>query len=272
MDVTAISAGIGFSEVAHTCAIQNGAAKCWGYNNNGQLGNGSNEQSLIPVQVEGLDSDVTAISAGREHTCAIVEGKAWCWGKNSDGQLGDNSLAKKDIPVAVVQTPADTTDTDPDKHTSVVLLDMDVTAISAGGFTLVPFMITPPSAGGAMSMASWVEAAALPAIFPCRLKGWTWMSLTSQQGISTLVQFTMAQPSAGGKTTGGQLGDNSTTSRSVPVAVVQTPVDGATAAVLLDSGVTAISVGDDHTCAVHNGVCQVLGVQQQWTAGQRTWR
>ena len=43
------------------------------------------------------------------------------------------------------------------------------------------------------------------------------------------------------------------------MTVVQTPVDGLTAAVLLDSGVTAISAADIHTCAVHEGVAKCWG-------------
>ena len=59
--VTAISAGL-----AHSCAVVDGAAMCWGNDNSvGQLGDGTNIDRLAPVQVIGLASGVTAISAGR---------------------------------------------------------------------------------------------------------------------------------------------------------------------------------------------------------------
>ena len=65
----------------HTCALAtDGTAACWGYNVNGQLGNGTNTGSVVPVAVNmsGLWSGqvLLALSAGGSHTAAIVGANA----------------------------------------------------------------------------------------------------------------------------------------------------------------------------------------------------
>jgi alpha-tubulin suppressor-like RCC1 family protein len=71
----------------HTCAVMgDGSAQCWGYNANGQLGNGSTTNSPSPVKVTNL-SNAIAIAAGWYHTCALIAtGSVECWGDDTYGE------------------------------------------------------------------------------------------------------------------------------------------------------------------------------------------
>lgn len=81
----------------HTCAIiEGGAVKCWGRNQDGQLGLGDtqnrgdelNEMGAV-LPVVNLGTPAIALTAGEEHTCALLQGGAVkCWGSGSSGRLG----------------------------------------------------------------------------------------------------------------------------------------------------------------------------------------
>jgi len=89
----------------HTCAITTGgAAKCWGYNALASLGNGTFTDSLIPVDVVGLDSGVLSIEASKSFaTCATVTGSSVkCWGHSWAGNVGDGFTTDRSSPVNVV--------------------------------------------------------------------------------------------------------------------------------------------------------------------------
>ena len=96
-----ISAGL-----LHTCGLAtDGTAYCWGWNRDGQLGDGNNEDRATPIQVQGNGRIFVAIEAGGGHTCALAgDGAAHCWGFNMNGQLGDGSATSRSTPAPVSGT------------------------------------------------------------------------------------------------------------------------------------------------------------------------
>ena len=65
----------------HSLALKNdGTVWAWGWNNYGQLGNGGNFISPVPVQVAGL-TNIIAISAGGNNSIALKsDSTVWEWG------------------------------------------------------------------------------------------------------------------------------------------------------------------------------------------------
>ncbi len=96
----------GFS---HTCArLADGTARCWGYNFNGQLGDGTTADAAVPVMVIDANgaplSGIREIALGASHSCAVLtDATVRCWGEDGAGQLGDGSPGEASGTPAVVK-------------------------------------------------------------------------------------------------------------------------------------------------------------------------
>lgn len=90
---------------SHACATTMAdELYCWGFNNHGQVGDGSQTNQVVPVK--STLGTTTHVSAGRFHTCAVAsDGTVSCWGSGSHNRLGrgtfDGSDALAPIKVAV---------------------------------------------------------------------------------------------------------------------------------------------------------------------------
>jgi alpha-tubulin suppressor-like RCC1 family protein len=93
---TAVAAGARFA----LARLGSGKVAAWGAGESGQLGDGSEAGSNVPVEVSGL-SGVTAIAAGQSDGYALSGGKVMAWGRNGQGELGTGTEASSDVPVEV---------------------------------------------------------------------------------------------------------------------------------------------------------------------------
>ena len=77
-----------------------GTLWAWGPNAQGQVGNGTTQDVLRPVQIG--TNTWRSISGGSDHVLAIdTNGVLWAWGSNTTGQLGDKSTVNKTSPVVI---------------------------------------------------------------------------------------------------------------------------------------------------------------------------
>jgi alpha-tubulin suppressor-like RCC1 family protein len=97
--VTAVAAGTDSSYAV----TSTGAVLAWGFNNFGQLGNGSTGNNVPPTNVSlPAGTKVTAIASGSLHVLALTStGTVYAWGYNADGELGDGNKTNSDVPVKV---------------------------------------------------------------------------------------------------------------------------------------------------------------------------
>jgi len=89
-----------------SCALAaSGRIYCWGWNGEGQIGDGSIEDRFTPVPVAG-DQTFRTLGGGDAFMCGITTGgSTWCWGSNRSGELGDPAIASQPNPVRVQGLP-----------------------------------------------------------------------------------------------------------------------------------------------------------------------
>jgi alpha-tubulin suppressor-like RCC1 family protein len=212
----------------HTCAVTaGGLIYCWGANLFGELGDGTTEGRLRPVRVHGGTLRFRRVVAGMRHTCAeTTEGKAYCWGENLGGVLGIGyGLDEVHTPMPVAGG-----------HTFRLIngMELHVCGVTPSdqlycwGSNESGQLGRSPGPGAEDSV-SWT-----PVLVPGSLKFRT----VSAGGEHTCAVTTSSVAYCWGNNSKGQLGDSTTTTRSIP-----RPVYGG-------RKFKQVKAGSMHTCGI----------------------
>ena len=257
--VTAISAG----QDHGLALLGNGTVMAWGSNRNGQLGDGSTENSDVPVAVSGL-SGVIAIAAGEDHSLALLSnGTVMAWGRNYYGQLGDGSTEKSDVPVAVSGLSGVIAIAAGDENSVALLSNGTVMGwgeyLGGAGRENSNLPVAVSGLSGVTAIAAGDRGTGLAVLSNGTVMGWSNSAPRAIEGLSGVTAaacgvfscfalLSDGRVMAWGEGRDGQLGDGTETNSTSPVAV-----SGITSA-------TAITAGyEDALALLSNGTVMAWG-------------
>ncbi len=228
---------------SHNCVvIAGGQARCWGRNDNGQLGNGTTTSSSTPVSVTGV-TQATKVGVGAAHSCVVSSSTTTasttttrCWGANREGQLGKGEFSGQ-APFGISTA----------QQVTNLPLAVDIT----GGLehTCAVVDSNPIQLGLQGSVRCW-GANLLGQLgndfrtfspSPVAVTGLSGVSQLGTGAAHTCVGLSVGQVRCWGDNSSGQLGNNTTTESSNPVAVTGL------------SGAAQVAVGGFFNCALVAG-------------------
>ena len=227
---------------SHTLLVKpDGTVWVWGGNGNGQLGDGTTTQRVLPITLGSLTS-MSDIAAGGSHSIvAKSDGTVWTWGVNSNGQLGDATTTQRNAPVQVTTLSGMTAVAAGLSHSVALKSDGTVWAWGLNSSGQVGDSTT-------TQRTSPVHVTTLSGIVAIAAGGYHTAAVKSDGTVWTW-----------GLNATGQLGDNSTTQRTAPVQVT-----GLTA-------VSAVGAGASHSVALKSdGTVKAWGANYWGQLGDGT--
>lgn len=214
----------------HGCIVANGSNYCFGDGSSGALGNGNTTAQSVPVKSVniGLTSGeaATQISAGREHNCAVINGYIYCWGKNTQGQLGLGDRVNRTQPHGIDNI------TEP----------RGATEVSAGGDHSCGIINGNAYCWGDNTYGQLGNGNTNDVLDPVQVGGLlTGKAVTSiAAGETHTCAVADSTAYCWGRNARGQLGNNSTSTSTVPVAVQG----------MSGRSIKSITAGDQFSCAL----------------------
>lgn len=236
-DILQISA-----ENHHSCAVLfDGTVRCWGWNGYGQLGDGTYDDSNLPVEVVGI-TNATHVVANEYHSCALLQdGTVRCWGSGGRGELGDGLFSTSPTPVTVSGITDGRLLVGGHAHTCAGLAGG---TIECWGFNLYGQL------GNGTNTNSGV---------PTTVIGITAAQQIEAGGGMTCSVNSPTDVQCWGRNNAGQLGDGTTAHRNVPTTVTDL------------TEVVGMGIGHAHACALHrDGSVDCWGANDRGQLGDGT--
>ncbi|MBP6390554.1 MAG: T9SS type A sorting domain-containing protein [Flavobacteriales bacterium] len=228
----------------HSLAVCNdGSVKAWGSNSQGELGNGTNTYSNVPVQVSSL-TGIVAIEAGAEHSIALKnDGTVWAWGGNGSGQLGIGTPAGIHVVPELVSSLTGITAIGAGNNHSIFLKN-DGTVWASGG-------------GGPYGQLG--NGTNLGSNIPVQVSSLTGITAIESGSDHSLALKNDGTVWAWGRNLKGQLGNGTNINSNVPVQVSSL------------TGITAMGAGSFHSIALKtDGTVWAWGFNDYGTLGNGT--
>lgn len=223
----------------HSCVVDsNGDPYCWGKNEYSQLGDGTTTNSNVPVAVNRSGAlngkDLVLGSGAGWHTCArSTDYQAYCWGYGGAGALGSGSYTSSNVPVAVSMSSLNG-----EGIRDIQAGPNNTCAVSTSG---APYCWGSNSYGQIGDGTTASSAVPVPVSNSGVLAGKTVRKVTTYE--QTCAIDSDARASCWGLNNNGQVGNNSTTNVSSPVAVN-------TSGVLNGKKMASIATALGTTCAI----------------------
>jgi alpha-tubulin suppressor-like RCC1 family protein len=185
---------------SHSLGLRtDGTVRAWGYNANGQVGDGTTTNRFSPVTVSSLGSVLAISGAGLFSVALKPDGTVWAWGNNAYGQLGDGTTTQRNTPVKVSGL-------------------SNVSAIAAGVYHMLALKNDGTVwAWGYNAYGQVGNGTTTNRLTPVQVL--TGVTAIGAGGYHSLAVKTDGTVRAWGDNTYGQVGDGTTTQRNTPVKV-----------------------------------------------------
>jgi alpha-tubulin suppressor-like RCC1 family protein len=213
-----------------SCAVTTaGALLCWGDNSYGQLGDGTQILRSSATATSGMSSGVTQASLGSSFGTALKNGFSLSWGRNSFYELGDGTLIDRLLPV------------------NLVGLSGTSETVSAGAYHVCALHGGTTFCWGQNQNGQLGNSTTTIGITPVQATNGTGTPY-NWSVVATGINHTCSLEAAGNKVycwgdnIFNQIGDGTGSPKQFP-----------TATSILTAGVTDLSAGVNHTCAIMGG-------------------